>query len=73
MEKSLFGKFLSYCCKEFEVDWPRVIHAIDATEVDRLINEVVNIEKLSFRILNKGHQMLANSTDIIDLTMKECD
>eukprot|EP00112_Aurelia_sp_Birch-Aquarium-sp1_P026290 Seg924.9 transcript_id=Seg924.9/GoldUCD/mRNA.D3Y31 product="hypothetical protein" protein_id=Seg924.9/GoldUCD/D3Y31 len=64
---------LTYCCKEFELDRPRVLHAIEVAKKDGLISEVTNNEKVSFRILDKGHQMLANSTEIVDLSAKECN
>ena len=55
------------------MDRPRVIHAIEAAKKDGLISEVTNNEKVSYRILDKGHQLLANSADVVDLTAKECD
>ena len=55
------------------MDRPKVIHAIEVAKKDGLINEVMNNEKVSFRILDKGHQLLANSTEAVDLTAKECN
>ena len=55
------------------MDRPKVIHAIEVAKKDGLISEVMNNEKVSFRILDKGHQLLANSTEAVDLTAKECN
>lgn len=55
------------------MDRLRVINAIEAAKKNGLISEVTNNEKVSYRILDKGHQLLANSADVVDLTAKECD
>ena len=53
------------------MDRTRVIHVVEVAKTDGLISEVTNNEKVSFRILDKGHQLLANSTDFVDLTAKK--